>query len=71
MLTKNQFEVLYAVFKNPGCTQRDAAAAAGLSLGSVSATLKMLCDLEFLNKETMVVTEVGKKDLGPIRLIMQ
>lgn len=68
MLTKNQFEVLYAVFKNPGCTQRDAAAAAGLSLGSVSATVKMLCDLELLNKETMVVTEVGKKALRPYKV---
>lgn len=42
MLSKNQFEVLNALRKAPGASQRDVAAASGLSLGTVNSTLKSL-----------------------------
>lgn len=42
MLSKNQFEVLNALRKAPGASQRDAAASSGLSLGTVNSTLKSL-----------------------------
>ncbi len=42
MLSKNQFEVLNALRKAPGASQRDVAASSGLSLGTVNSTLKSL-----------------------------
>ena len=42
MLSKNQFEVLNALRKAPGTSQRDVAAASGLSLGTVNSTLRSL-----------------------------
>ncbi len=42
MLSKNQFEVLNALRREPGASQRDVAASSGLSLGTVNSTLKSL-----------------------------
>lgn len=42
MLIKNQFEVLNALRREPGASQRDVAASSGLSLGTVNSTLKSL-----------------------------
>ena len=42
MLSKNQFEVLNALRKAPGASQRDVASVSGLSLGTVNSTLKSL-----------------------------
>lgn len=42
MLSKNQFEVLNALRREPGASQRDVASASGLSLGTVNSTLKSL-----------------------------
>ena len=40
MLSKNQFEVLDALRREPSASQRDVAASSGLSLGTVNSTLK-------------------------------
>lgn len=42
MLSKNQFEVLDALRREPSASQRDVAASSGLSLGTVNSTLKSL-----------------------------
>lgn len=42
MLSKNQFEVLNALRREPSASQRDVAASSGLSLGTVNSTLKSL-----------------------------
>lgn len=42
MLSKNQFEVLNALRREPRASQRDVAASSGLSLGTVNSTLKSL-----------------------------
>ena len=66
MLSKNQFEVLNALRREPGASQRDVAASSGLSLGTVNSTLK------FLQEEGLAEggkpTPAGMEALAPYKV---
>lgn len=66
MLSKNQFEVLNALRKSPGATQRDIATASELALGTVNSTLKSLQE-EGLVAEG-AVTKAGMDALLPYKV---
>lgn len=65
-LTRNQFEVLYAFYRDPHKTQREIAQSTGLSLGSVSAATKALREQDFLMGGGL--TEEGLKALRPYKV---
>lgn len=66
MLSKNQFEVLNALRREPSASQRDVAASSGLSLGTVNSTLK------FLQEEGLAEggkpTPAGMEALAPYKV---
>lgn len=65
-MTKNQFTILYALFKNDIKSQRELASLCDLSLGSVNKELKLLKDK--LLVENYSVTELGKKELDKYKV---
>lgn len=66
MLSKNQFEVLNALRKAPGTSQRDVAAVSGLSLGTVNSTLKSLQEEGLVEDGKPSAT--GMEDLAPYKV---
>ena len=66
MLSKNQFEVLNALRKAPGASQRDVAAVSGLSLGTVNSTLKSLQEEGLVEDGKPSAT--GMEDLAPYKV---
>ena len=75
MLSKNEFEVLNAVRKQKGLTQREVAKRTSLSLGTTSATLRALKeqglvanDRDATASESPAITEEGMKLLKSYRV---
>lgn len=68
MLTKNQFEVLCAISREPHCTQREISDEAGLSLGTVNATYRSLREQGLIFPEGGGLTEAGFAELEPYRV---
>lgn len=66
MLSKNQFEVLNALRKAPGASQRDVASVSGLSLGTVNSTLKSLQEEGLVEDGKPSAT--GMEDLAPYKV---
>jgi CTP:phosphocholine cytidylyltransferase-like protein/thiamine kinase-like enzyme len=60
-LNRNQFTILYALFKNNFKTQRELSKISSLSLGSVNQILKYLEDKKFITDQTL--TELGLIEL--------
>lgn len=68
MLTKNQFEVLNLIEREPGQTQREIAKKCNISLGSVSAAVRELRDMGSLHEDRLCVTEEGLRSLKPYKV---
>lgn len=69
MLTKNQFEVLYAVSKGEQeMTQRELAAKCGFSLDTIDLTVYQLRKVGCLEKDSLVITQEGLKQLKPFKV---
>ena len=66
MLSKNQFEVLNALRREPSASQRDVAASSGLSLGTVNSTLKSLQEEGLV--EDGKPTPAGMETLAPYKV---
>ena len=66
MLSKNQFEVLNALRREPSASQRDVAASSGLSLGTVNSTLKSLQEYGLV--EDGKPTPAGMETLAPYKV---
>ena len=66
MLSKNQFEVLNALRREPSASQRDVAASSGLSLGTVNSTLKSLQEKGLV--EDGKPTPAGMETLAPYKV---
>lgn len=66
MLSKNQFEVLDALRKNPGAIQRDIATSSELALGTVNSALKSLQEEGLVAEGT--VTKAGMDALLPYKV---
>ena len=67
MLNKFQFEVLNAHRSRSGITQREIAASAGISLGSVNKAFKELKQLNFISEDNKI-TAMGLSALIPYRV---
>lgn len=67
MLTKNQFEVLCSVEKKSGLTQREIAQQCGISLGSVSSSVRELREQGCLEEDRLEITAEGLKHLRPYK----
>lgn len=66
MLSKNQFEVLNALRREPSASQRDVAVSSGLSLGTVNSTLKSLQEEGLV--EDGKPTPAGMETLAPYKV---
>lgn len=67
MITRKQFDVLNAVYKCPGATQRQIAESIGISLGAVNATIGELANLGCVD-DSLAITSVGLEALEPYRV---
>lgn len=67
MITRNQFDVLYALSKNAQRTQRDLSNACDLSLGTVSSTINSLKEMGFIDPLNQP-TDEGLKALKPYKV---
>lgn len=60
-MNKNQFDVLYALFKNTIASQRELSAITGLSLGTVNSILTFLKEKKYIDE--FHLTDLGQKVL--------
>ena len=67
MLSKNEFAVLYSLYKQPHASQRAIAEASGLSLGTVNATIKLLEGRGLLG-ERATLTDEATAALAPYKV---
>lgn len=65
-LSRNNFEVLNHLRKQPGSSQRDISAATGLSLGTVNKAVKQLGEESLINAGE--VTPQGFEMLRPYKV---
>lgn len=65
-MDRNSFEILTALLKQPHSTQRALAKSAGLSLGTVNATLKKLASDGLIKDKEL--TETGVSSLTPYKV---
>lgn len=66
IMTKNQFLILYTIFKNKVESQRELSALCNLSLGSINKELKFLEGKKFI--ENYSLTESGKSKLDEYKV---
>jgi CTP:phosphocholine cytidylyltransferase-like protein/thiamine kinase-like enzyme len=66
MISKDQFNLLFYLYKNPGSPQRETAEACELSLGNANAHIKTLTEQGHLDKGSL--TESGLKILDNFKV---
>lgn len=65
-MTKNEFIILYELFKNKAESQRELSAACNLSLGTINKGLKVLEEKKFI--ENYSLTQLGKDKLDEYKV---
>ena len=66
MINRNEFDVLYAIVKHPGSTQRKLADTLNVSLGSINKVCKSLTAAKLI--ENGRVTARGMRELKPYKV---
>ena len=67
MLTKNQFDALFAVLRDSARSQRALAAEIGVSVGTINTALRDLKAAGFIGVEG-TVTQAGREALEPYKV---
>lgn len=68
MLTKDEFDVLYYLLKNPGSTQREVSKAINMSLGKTNNLIALLKKNRYIGDNQTDVTENGIAALEPYKV---
>lgn len=66
-MTKNEFDILYRIYKGEGAKQRELAEALGISLGNVNKNLTALKDRGYVDTHGNI-TEDGALALAPYKV---
>ena len=68
MLSKDEFNLLYYVLKNPNAKQRDMAEAINLSLGKTNSVYTLLKKEKYISEDDGKVTDNGIAALRPYKV---